>query len=75
MSHLYAWMGLSAYEIDPAKLEIGIQESDSHYHMKYTHTQSKRIAAPDRHDIPPRIQAHIEAACAWYYQLYYPQKR
>lgn len=75
MSHLYAWLDMSAFEIDPAKLQTGIQESDSHYHMKYLHTKSERIAKPGRHDIPPRIQTHIEAACAWFYQLYYPQNR
>lgn len=75
MSHLYAWLGLPAFRIDPASLKVGIRESDSHYHMKYMHTQSERIVKPGRHDIPPRIQAHIEAACAWYYQLYYPQQR
>jgi sulfotransferase len=75
MSHLYAWLGLSAFEIDPAKLAIGIQESDSHYRMKYLHKQSERIAKPKQHDIPPRIQAHIESAFAWFYQLYYPQKQ
>lgn len=73
MSHLYAWLGLSAFEIDPAKLQIGIRESDSHYRMKYLHAQSERIAKPRPHEIPPRIQAHIEAACAWFYQMYYPK--
>jgi sulfotransferase len=75
MSRLYAWLGLSALEIDPQKLKIGHQESDSHYHMKYSHRQVERIAMPKRHEIPPRIQAQIESACSWFYQLYYPQKR
>ncbi|MGZ3239104.1 MAG: sulfotransferase family protein, partial [Burkholderiaceae bacterium] len=75
MSHLYAWLGLSPFEINPEKLEIGIQESDSHYHMKYLHRQSERIVKPKRHEIPPRIQAQIENACAWYYNLYYPKDR
>jgi len=75
MSHLYQWLGLSPFEIDPNKLEKGIQESDSHYHMKYTHKQSGKIAAPRKHDIPPRIQAQIESAYAWYYQMYYPQSK
>lgn len=75
MSHLYAWLGLPVFEIDPARLAIGIQESDSHYHMKYLHKQAAHIVGPQKHDVPARIQAHIEAACAWYYQLYYPQKR
>ncbi|MDP1774918.1 MAG: sulfotransferase [Methylobacter sp.] len=75
MSHIYAWLGLPPFEINPEKLEKGIQESDSHYHMKYTHKQSERIVKPKRHDIPPRIQAQIETACSWFYQQYYPGKR
>lgn len=75
MSHVYAWLGVSPLVINPEKLEVGIQESDSHYHMKYLHRQSEKVVKPKKHDIPPRIQAHIEAVCAWYYQLYYPKNR
>jgi sulfotransferase len=75
MSHIYQWLGLTAFQINPEKLEKGIQESDSHYHMKYLHTEHTRIAKPKRHDIPPRIQAHIESAYAWFYQMYYPQQK
>lgn len=75
MSHIYAWLGLAAFEIDPDKLTIGIQESDSHYHMKYTHKQNERIVKPKRHEISPRIQAQIENAYSWFYQLYYQQKK
>ena len=52
---------------------LGHPESDSHYQMKYPHTQSEVIVKPKRHEIPPRIQAQIETACAWFYQLYYPK--
>jgi sulfotransferase len=75
MSHLYAWLGVSALEINPEQLQLGAQESDSHYHMKYPHHQAERIVKPRRHEIPPRIQAQIEGACAWFYQLYYPPKK
>ncbi len=75
MSHIYAWLDLSPFDINPEKLAMmGLPESDSHYHMKYLHMQSERVTKPKRHDIPPRIQAQIETACAWYYQLYYPKK-
>lgn len=74
MSHIYEWLGLSAIKIDPKKLKTGVQESDSHYHMKYLHKQSTSIANPAKHEIPDRIQAQIESACAWYYQLYYPRE-
>ena len=37
--------------------------------------QSERITKPSRHDIPPRIQAQIETAYSWYYQLYYSGKK
>ncbi|HEY8023678.1 MAG TPA: sulfotransferase [Burkholderiaceae bacterium] len=73
MSHIYAWLGLSPYEIDPENLSVGAHESDSHYRMKYPHKQASRIARPKKHEIAPRIQAQIENACSWYYQLYYPK--
>ena len=73
MSHLYAWLGLAPFQIDPHDLAVGIQESDSHYRMKYTHRQQATISAPRPHAIPPRIQAQIEEAYGWFYELYYPQ--
>lgn len=75
MSHIYAWLGVSPMEIDPVKLQAGISESDSHYRMKYLHTQHTSIAKPKHHDIPPRIQAQIENAYAWFYQMYYPEAK
>ena len=74
MSHIYQWLCLPAFEINPLQLQQGVRESDSHYHMKYLHKQSDRIIKPARHEIPSRIQAQIEAAYAWYYQMYYPKK-
>lgn len=71
MSHLHAWLGLSPFEANLQKLAIGKTESDSHYRMKFLHRQVERLEIPARHIIPPRIQAHIEKACAWYYDLYY----
>jgi sulfotransferase len=75
MSHIYAWLGVSPFQINPEQLEIGIRESDSHYRMKYTHKQTSRISIPKKHEIPPRIQAQIESACAWYYKMYYPNPK
>ena len=75
MSVLYEWMGLSPYVINPDKLEQGVQESDSHYHMKYLHNQAEKIVKPKRHEMSPRIQAQIEKTCAWFYQLYYPKAK
>jgi sulfotransferase len=75
MAHIHGWLGLPDVRIDPQNIaSMGPPESDSHYHMKYPHTQSTRIAIPQRHDIPARIQARIEEACSWYYELYYPNK-
>lgn len=73
MSQIYQWLGVSPLTINAQELTVGVQESDSHYHMKYTHKQASKITAPKRHEISPRIQKLIETACAWYYQLYYPQ--
>lgn len=74
MSHLFAWLGLSPFVIDSEQLTVMPHESDSHYHMKYLHRQSGRLAKPGQHAIPTRIQAQIESAYAWYYQLYYPKR-
>jgi sulfotransferase len=74
MSRIFAWLGLAPCAIDPERLAIGVRESDSHYRMKYTHQQTERIMTPKQHEIPPRIQAQIETACAWFYELYYPGK-
>ncbi len=75
MSHLHAWLGVSPLAIDPADIGANlVPESDSHCRMKYLHTQHTSIRAPKRHDISPRIQAQIESAYAWYYQLYYPKR-
>jgi len=75
MSHIFTWLGLSPLQINSEKLAtIKLQESDSHYRMKYLHQQSERVSKPKKHEIPPRIQAQIETACAWYYQFYYPKK-
>ena len=73
MSHIYAWLELSPHQINPQQLSKGIPESDSHYHMKYPHRQASEIKPPQRHAIPPRIQAQIESAYGWFYQSYYPK--
>lgn len=72
MSHVFKWLDLSPFEIDPQRILTGAEESDSHYRMKYPHRRSPQIEPPTRHEIPPRIQAQIESAWAWFYQLYYP---
>jgi sulfotransferase len=74
MSHLYAWLGLPAFAVNLQALELGVPESDSHYRMKYTDTQSRSISPPKRHELPPRIRAQIETAYAWFYQTYYPER-
>lgn len=73
MSHLYAWLGLAPFQIDPDNLSVGLRESDSHYRMKYTHRQFATIRAPQPHAIPPRIQQQIENAYGWFYEMYYPR--
>ena len=73
MSHVYAWLNLAPHQINPKQLSIGISESHSHYHMKYPHRQASEIKPPQRHAIPPRIEAQIASAYAWFYQSYYSQ--
>jgi sulfotransferase len=67
------YLGLPACAVDLEQLAVGIQESDSHYHMKYLHRQAGRLVRPARHEIPARIQAQIETAYGWFYQTYYPK--
>jgi sulfotransferase len=74
MSDMYAWLGLSPFEVNPLRLApMGPPESDSHYRMKYPHTQSTSMRPPPKHEIPQRIQDRIEEACAWYYRVHYPK--
>jgi len=72
MSKVYAWLGVASHKIDSKKLTAHPHESDSHYRNKYLHKQHDHIAPPKPHEIPPRIQEHIERACAWYYEWFYP---
>jgi sulfotransferase len=73
LAHLYGWLGLAPFKVDLEHLEVGVQESDSHYHVKYPHRQTHRLVRPARHDIPERIRLQIETAYAWFYQTYYPK--
>jgi sulfotransferase len=74
MAAVYAWLGVAPHRIDPAKLVVRAHESDSHYRNKYLHRQHAQVVPPGPHTIPPRIQEHIEHACAWYYEWFYPKK-
>jgi sulfotransferase len=73
MSHIYSWLAVAPLQIDPERLGTqGSPESDSHYCMKFTHQLRSRVTLPPKHDIPERIQARIQTACAWYDNPYYP---
>jgi sulfotransferase len=73
LSAIFNWLGLPPCTVNLEQLAVGIQESDSHYHMKYLHRQANRLVRPARHEVPARIQAQIETAYAWFYQTYYPK--
>ncbi len=74
MSQIFSWLEVSPLTVDPEKVAmIAASESDSHYSMKYLHTQSERVVKPHMHHVPPRIQAQIEKDYAWYYQYFYPK--
>ena len=75
MSHIYTWLGLSAFEITPSELNKGLRESDSHYHMKYTHQQSEHMLKPNNTRLHYGFKRSIENAYTWFYQTYYPQKK
>jgi len=73
MSHIFAWLGLPPHKVNPKKLTPRPHESDSHYRHKYLHKQHSKLIPPALHAVPPRIQGHIEVACAWYYEWFYPK--
>jgi sulfotransferase len=73
MAHLYQWLGVSTFDVNLSELPVNTQESDSHYRMKYTHRRSEHFRRAEQRAVPARIQAQIESAYAWFYQLYYPQ--
>lgn len=74
MDRLYAWLGVAPHTHDFGRLTVRPHESDSHYRMKYRHRQHDHLAAPARHEVPPRIQRQIESACAWFYEWFYPEQ-
>lgn len=74
MSKIFTWLDVAPHKLDPLKLTAHPHESDSHYRNKYLHTQHTHVAPPMPHAIPARIQEHIELACAWYYEWFYPRK-
>jgi hypothetical protein len=67
-----AWLGVTPAEADTARMAVGIQQSDSHHHMKCLHLQSPQLLKPPRHEVPPRIRSLIDAACARCARLYQP---
>jgi sulfotransferase len=75
MSSVCEWLGLNRLMIGTDKLKLGPRESDSHYRFKYLHTQHSSLKKVPQHAVPPRIQAHIEKAFAWYYETFYPSMR
>ncbi len=75
LPHRHTWLGLDPFEINPNQLALGVQESDSHYHMKYRPKQAQQIPKPTRHEVAPRIQAKLETACAWYCQRNDPSSK
>jgi len=73
MEHIFHWLALKPHTINLTQLKVRAHESDSHYRYKFSHRQRAHIEAPQQHDIPTRIQRHIQQACAWYYEWFYPE--
>jgi sulfotransferase len=64
---------LEKHLIKTDKLNVRQSESDSHYRYKYRHKQSPAITGKVQHEIPMRIQMHIQSAFRWYYEMLYPE--
>ncbi len=72
MSHIYQWLGMKDYKLNPNQLTVRPHESDSHFRHKYLHTLHSSITPPRRHENPQRVEDLIRKACAWYYDWFYP---
>jgi sulfotransferase len=75
MKAVYKWIGVIPHEINPKKLSVRQGESDSYYRFKYRHVQFDSIQPVGKHEIPTRIQEHIENAFPWYYEMFYPKAK
>ena len=75
MKAVYKWIGVAPHEINPKKLNVRRGESDSYYRFKYRHLQHESITPVHTHVIPERIQAHIETAFPWFYEMFYPRPK
>jgi len=77
MEAIFEWLEVdstgSGFTLDLSALRVRSSESDSHYRFKYTHRQSSFVGEIKRHEVPARIQSHIEDAFSWYYQSIYPK--
>lgn len=77
MQHVYQFVGLDPFEIDPGNLTVHDVEADSWYRMKFPHKTRGSIDAakatnPYSHNIPARIEKEIIAKFEWYYRMFYP---
>ena len=75
MADIYRWLGLAVPELDYGQLPVKPHESDSHYRFKYTHRTHGSIRAPERHQIPRRIEADILKGYRWFYERFYPERK
>jgi sulfotransferase len=72
MREIYQWLNLADAPFDSQQLKVKPHESDSYYRFKYRHKTYPKSQPPDRHSIPPRIEAELKKNFAWFYQTFYP---
>lgn len=72
MAEIFKWLGLQPVRIDWQNLPTKAQESDSHYRCKYSHATRARLAPPEQHQVPARIQAELVKNFGWFYKTFYP---
>lgn len=79
MQRVYDFVGLPPdahpFELDPTRLDVLPQESDSHYGMKWPHVTYDRILPLKRHNVPEEIETTLRMRYAWYYQNFYGQQQ
>jgi sulfotransferase len=79
MQRVYDFIGLDQdnypFKLDPSRLTVFPQESDSHYGMKWPHDTHNQILPIKQHNIPAEIESTLQERYAWYYQNFYSSEQ
>jgi sulfotransferase len=72
LNNIFQWLGIAPCTLDWQNLAVEPHESDSYYRYKYRHRTYSTLQAPQKHQIPQRIQKDLQKNFTWFYQIFYP---